>query len=209
MSIRCCHLRKVFPKLFEHQPNNCIFAIYSLRNTSIIHTMDFGKILSKVVDVAKDYLDNQQKSAQPARQAQPAPRPAEPERAPEREKTAAEWVDYFREILKSEFPSYDIRENVAVTDLVGFVSDEFQLYTTRPYQVYKAEWGQPFTFVLEQNGKAVGVVMLGSGHSHDANVKYLISRVYAEKLNLPYINFYTQMPNERNYVIGRIRKFLN
>ena len=170
--------------------------------------MDFGKILSKVVDVAKDYLDNQQKSAQPARQAQPAPRPAEPERAPEREKTAAEWVDYFREILKSEFPSYDIRENVAVTDLVGFVSDEFQLYTTRPYQVYKAEWGQPFTFVLEQNGKAVGVVMLGSGHSHDANVKYLISRVYAEKLNLPYINFYTQMPNERNYVIGRIRKFL-
>ena len=209
MSIRRCHLRKVFPKLFEHQPNNCIFAIYSLRNTSIIHTMDFGKILSKVVDVAKDYLDNQQKSAQPARQAQPAPRPAEPERAPEREKTAAEWVDYFREILKSEFPSYDIRENVAVTDLVGFVSDEFQLYTTRPYQVYKAEWGQPFTFVLEQNGKAVGVVMLGSGHSHDANVKYLISRVYAEKLNLPYINFYTQMPNERNYVIGRIRKFLN
>ena len=171
--------------------------------------MDFGKILSKVVDVAKDYLDNQQKSAQPARQAQPAPHPAEPERAPEREKTAAEWVDYFREILKSEFPSYDIRENVAVTDLVGFVSDEFQLYTTRPYQVYKAEWGQPFTFVLEQNGKAVGVVMLGSGHSHDANVKYLISRVYAEKLNLPYINFYTQMPNERNYVIGRIRKFLN
>ena len=209
MSIRRCHLRKVFPKLFEHQPNNCIFAIYSLRNTSIIHTMDFGKILSKVVDVAKDYLDNQQKSAQPARQAQPAPRPAEPERAPEREKTAAEWVDYFREILKSEFPSYDIRENVAVTDLVGFVSDEFQLYTTRPYQVYKAEWGQPFTFVLEQNGKAVGVVMLGSGHSHDANVKYLIARVYAEKLNLPYINFYTQMPNERNYVIGRIRKFLN
>ena len=209
MSIRRCHLRKVFPKLFEHQPNSCIFAIYSLRNTSIIHTMDFGKILSKVVDVAKDYLDNQQKSAQPARQAQPAPRPAEPERAPEREKTAAEWVDYFREILKSEFPSYDIRENVAVTDLVGFVSDEFQLYTTRPYQVYKAEWGQPFTFVLEQNGKAVGVVMLGSGHSHDANVKYLIARVYAEKLNLPYINFYTQMPNERNYVIGRIRKFLN
>ena len=171
--------------------------------------MDFGKILSKVVDIAKDYLDNQQKSAQPARQTQPTPRPAEPEREPEREKTAAEWVNYFREILKNEFMAYDIRENVAVTDLVGFVSDEFQLYTTRPYQVYKAEWGQPYTFVLEQNGKAVGVVMLGSGHSHDANVKYLIARVYAEKLNLPYINFYTQMPNERDYVIGRIRKFLN
>ena len=40
-------------------------------------------------------------------------------------------------------------------------------------------------------------------------MKYLIARMYAEKLDLPYINFYTQMPNERNYVIERIRKFLN
>ena len=104
---------------------------------------------------------------------------------------------------------YTIREKVPVTDLVGFVSDEEQLYTTRPRQVYKAEWGQPYTFVLEVGGTPKAVVMLGKGHSHDENVKYLIARMYAEKLNLPYINFYTQMPNERNYVIGRIRKFLN
>ena len=96
-----------------------------------------------------------------------------------------------------------------VTDLAGFVSDEKQLYKTRPTQAYKAEWGQPFTFVLEANGSAKAVVMLGKGHSHCENVKYLVSRMYAEKLNLPYINFYTQMPNERSYVIGRIRKFLN
>ena len=36
-----------------------------------------------------------------------------------------------------------------------------------------------------------------------------IARMYAKKLGLPYINFYTQMENERSYVIGRIRKFLN
>ena len=95
-----------------------------------------------------------------------------------------------------------------MTDLVGFAADECQLYTTRPSQVYKAEWGQPFTFVLETDGKPKGVVMLGSGHSHDENVKYLIARMYAEKLDIPYINFYTQMPNERNYVIGRIRKLM-
>ena len=169
--------------------------------------MDFGKLLWKLVGVAKEYIDDSQKKEQPTRQSYSAPRPAEP--TVEREKTPAEWIDYFREILKSEFQLYDIRENVPVTDLVGFASDEFQLYTTRPEQVYKAEWGQPYTFVLENNGKAVAVVMLGNGHSHDSNVKYLISRVYAEKLDLPYINFYTQMPNERNYVIGRIRKFLN
>ena len=51
--------------------------------------------------------------------------------------------------------------------------------------------------------------MLGNGHSHDSNVKYLIARMYAKKLDIPYINFYTQMDNKRGYVIERIRKFLN
>ena len=169
--------------------------------------MDFGKLFLKVVDVAKDYLDNAQKDAQPTRQAQPAPRHVEP--VVEKEKTPAEWEAYFREILTSEFSEYSIREKVPVTDLVGYANDEFQIYHTRPCQAYKAEWAQPYTFVLENDGKAKAVVMLGNGHSHDSNVKYLIARVYAEKSGLPYINFYTQMTNERNYVIGRIRKFLN
>ena len=168
--------------------------------------MDFGKLLLKIAGVAKDYLDEQQKSAEPARQSRSTQKYASP--AAEREKTAAEWNAYFKEILQNEFSSYTIRENVPVTDLVGFAADECQLYTTRPSQVYKAEWAQPFTFVLETDGKPKGVVMLGSGHSHDENVKYLIARMYAEKLDIPYINFYTQMPNEQNYVIGRIRKFM-
>ena len=172
--------------------------------------MDFGNLFNKLVDVAKEYFEGSQKDAQPVRQAQPArqePRPVSP--TVEREKTAAEWETYFKEILLNEFSSYTIRENVAVQDLVGFASDEFQLYKTRPYQVYKAEWGKPYTFVLEKDSKAVAVVMLGNGHSHDSNVKYLIARMYAKKLGIPYINFYTQMPNERGYVIERIRKFLN
>lgn len=170
--------------------------------------MDFGKLLLKVLGFAKDYVDEQQKGAEPVRQSRPVQRQAAPAVEVEREKTAAEWEAYFKEILLNEFPLYTIRENVAVTDLVGFAADECQLYTTRPSQVYKAEWGQPYTFVLETDGNPKGVVMLGSGHSHDENVKYLIARMYAEKLDLPYINFYTQMPNERSYVIGRIRKFL-
>jgi hypothetical protein len=51
--------------------------------------------------------------------------------------------------------------------------------------------------------------MLGKGHSHYSGVKYLIARMYAKKLGLPYINFYTQMPNERGYVISRLRRFLH
>jgi L-rhamnose isomerase len=124
------------------------------------------------------------------------------------EKTPAEWEAYFREILLTEFSGYSIREKVPVTDLAGFANDEFKLYKTRPTQAYKAEWGQPYSFVLESGGSAKGVVMLGNGHSHDSNVKYLIARMYAKKLGIPYINFYTQMPNDRNYVIGRIRKLM-
>jgi hypothetical protein len=175
--------------------------------------MDFGKVLLKIVglakDAAQDYIENSQKEARQTQQSRPAQNYSAPavERV-EREKSEAEWNAYFKEILLSEFPSYTIRENVKVTDLVGFVADECQLYKTRPTQAYKAEWGQPYTFVLESDGNTKGVVMLGNGHSHDAGVKYLIARMYAQKLGIPYINFYTQMPNERDYVIGRIRKFM-
>ncbi len=170
--------------------------------------MDFLKLFLKLLGLAKDhYLDEGTPSARSERPSRPEPRFTAP--VVEVEKTPAQWEDYFREILKSEFPSYTFREKVKVTDLVGFVSEVCQLYTTRPEQAYKAEWGQPYTFVLESNGAPRAVVMLGSGHSHDENVKYLIARMYAQKLGLPYINFYTQMPNERAYVIERIRKFLN
>ena len=166
--------------------------------------MSVIKFLLKLFGAGQDDLDYYNERRE-ARQASPSqyrfPRTVE--------RTPAEWESYFRDILLRNFSSYTIRENVPVTDLVGFANDEAQLYTTRPTQAYKAEWGQPYSFVLEADGKAKAVVMLGSGHSHDSNVKYLIARMYAEKLDLPYINFYTQMPNERNYVIDRIRKFLN
>ena len=171
--------------------------------------MDLGKfLLKKVVDVAKEYIDNSMNEAKPTQQARPAQR-YEPEPEPEEiYRTDAEWHAFFKEILQSEFSSYTIRENVKVTDLAGFVSDEFKLYKTRPTQAYKAEWGQPYTFVLESAGTPKALVMLGKGHSHDSNVKYLVARMYAKKLGMPYINFYTQMPNERGYVIQRIRKFV-
>lgn len=164
--------------------------------------MNFGKLLLKLVGFSKDYIEKYE--------ARPAQNHVSPTvKKVKREMTVSEWNAYFKEILLNAFASYTIRENVPVTDLAGFANDEFKLYKTRPTQAYKAEWGQPYTFVLESDGSAKGVVMLGDGHSHDSNVKYLIARMYAKKLGVPYINFYTQMPNERNYVIGRIRKLLN
>ena len=172
--------------------------------------MDFGKLLLKIVGIAKDaaqdYIENSQKEDRPTQQARTSQNYAAP--VVEREKTDAEWNAYFKAILLSEFPMYTIRENVKVTDLVGFANDEFKLYKTRPTQAYKAEWGQPYTFVLCRGTVPAGVVMLGGGHTHDKNVKYLISRMYCKKLGIPYINFYLQMENERNYVIGRIKDLM-
>ena len=124
------------------------------------------------------------------------------------ERTYQQWVDYFDEIIRTNFPQFNVKQNVPVTDLTGFTADTFQLYETRPYQTYKAEWGQPYTFVLCRGTVPAGVVMLGGGHTHDKNVKYLISRMYCKKLGIPYINFYLQMENERNYVIGRIKDLM-
>lgn len=139
--------------------------------------------------------------------AKPAPAPqAKPQ--PAREPAARDHTAYFAEILSSEFPQYTTQHNVKVTDLAGFATDEVQLYKTRPRQEYKAEWGEPYTFVLYQGATPKGIVMLGAGDSHSRKVKYLISRMYAKKMGLPYINFYTQMPNERDYVVERIEKFM-
>lgn len=158
-------------------------------------------IFQSFTDSNNPQQNNMSQSAQPTQFGQP-------ESTYIRERTPEEWETYFRYILKTEFQQYDIYEKVAVTDLVGYAIDEFKLYKKRPTQAYKAEWGQPYTFVLSQAGMIKGVVMLGNGRSHDSNVKYLISRKYAQKMGVPYINFYTQMPNERDYVINRIHKFL-
>ena len=168
-------------------------------------------IAEKVASVAqelaataqKEGLVNQSKPAAPARPSAPVHQDE-----PVQEKTASEWRAYFREIINAECPGLEVRENVPVTELVGDAADEFQLYETRPRQVYKAEWGEPYTFVLYEGGVPKGVVMLGDGHSHSAKVKYLIARMYTKKLGIPYINFYTQMPNERGYVAGRLHRFL-
>ena len=171
-----------------------------------------GKAVSQVQDAIKEVSDslNGQLGGTPAQQ--PARQAAQQQTWQAAQPQAPAYTDahaYFAEILATEFPGYGVAENVPVTDLTGPVADEFQLYKTRPRQVYQAAWGAPYTFVLYAGGAPCGVVMLGSGHSHDQNVKYLIARMYAKKMGLPYINFYTQMPNERAYVVQRIRKFLN
>lgn len=165
-----------------------------------------GIDLNKVKDAINNVIEEQGIKIPTPTEKKPAYVPAEDVEAPDW--TPEEWCNYFRGILQAEFPQYAVRENVPVTEIAGPAVDEFQLYKTRPRQVYRAEWGKPYTFVLYAGGAPKGVVMLGAGKSHAQNVKYLIARMYAKKCGLPYINFYTQMPNERDYVVSRIHRFL-
>ncbi len=170
----------------------------------------FGSVAEKALSQVKDAIANatQQQNQTSGHTPAQAPAYTPSNSGYEREKSPEEWQAFFRNILQTEFAAYGIREDVPVTELAGAAADSFQLYRTRPTQVYKAEWGKPYSFVMYQGIQPKAVVMLGGGHSHFSNVKYLISRMYAKKLGLPYINFYTQMPNERAYVAGRIAKFL-
>ncbi len=172
-----------------------------------------GKAVSQVQDAIKDaseqinsQLGNVQPQQRPA--AQPAARQTfSDDDAPDYGGRTPQ--AYFAEILATAFPGYGIAENVPVADVVGDLSAEFKLYKSRPYQVYKAEWGQPYSFVFYAGGQPKGVVMLGSGHQPCSNVKFLIAREYAKKMGIGYVHFYTQMPNKRDYVISRVKLYLD
>ena len=86
--------------------------------------MDFGKLLLKLVGVAKDSIEDSNNDSRPKQQS----RPSQSYTPPAVEKSVSEWEAYFKEILVSEFSSYNIREHVPVPDLVGFVTDEFKDY---------------------------------------------------------------------------------
>ena len=162
-----------------------------------------GILKSLLLDIAQKVLSTAAESPVETKKASvtPASQPVQ--------RDLIDSIMYFRDILAAEFPQYGVKENVPVTDLTGPANDSFKLYEDRPLQAYKAEWGEPYTFVLYLGDVPKGIVMLGDGHSHNAKVKFLISRMYAQKLGLPYINFYTQMPNEKDYVISRIERFMN
>lgn len=123
------------------------------------------------------------------------------------EKTDEEWKEYFRGILNRHFSQYTIQEDVPVTQLTGDTYDVFKLYKTRPNQVYKAEWGRSYDFVIYENGKVKAIIIIGDNRSYQ-NVKYLIAKMFAKKLQVPYIGFYKKFANEEDYVVERIKKEL-
>ena len=94
---------------------------------------------------------------------------------------------YFAEILASAFGSYQVRENV-------------------PLSEFGAQ-GRPYDFALYQNGGLAAVVVLAE-HNRTRNHPYWNSEKKAKEMGVPFINFYTHMPNERGFVINRINRLM-
>lgn len=103
--------------------------------------------------------------------------------APEAKKDKA----FFAGVLAQEFGAYEVRENVSPAELGGS--------------------GKPYDFGLYRDGRMAGVVML-TQHNRDNNAAYKNAKRACEAAGVPFINFYLHMPNERGYVVSRIKGLL-
>ena len=66
---------------------------------------------------------------------------------------------------------------------------------------------RPYSYALLRDGKAVVAIML-TDHNRDRNSAFLNARKSALDSKVTFLNFYTHCPNERNYVVSRIKNAL-
>ena len=134
--------------------------------------------------VSSPYGSPTQTYPAPGQQKAYAPPASAPASAPV---TQATDKAYFRAIIQDCFSNYIIREDVPVSELGGE--------------------GKPYDFALFNHGECCGVVTLVA-HNRDNNRYYKGAKAAAAANGVPFINFYTHMPNERGFVINRIKRLV-
>ena len=147
-------------------------------------------LFDKLVSGVKEVVDSVAESVQGPSTTPPPPVPASSQGwatpvAPQF--TTANAKPYFAGILAQEFAEYEIRESVPVAELGGV--------------------GKPYEFGLYQFGALKAVVVLVE-RNRDHNRAYLGSKEAALAARVPFVNFYLHMPNERGFVISRIRRLM-
>ena len=173
-----------------------------------------NEIINKLTNPNQNKTSRPQTNTPPSQFAQSSQSHATPREVDDNEplynyNNPAETRAYYRDILKAEFPQYELREDVPVTSVRGsetLVEEKF--WKEMPRKHYKPEEGRPYDFGMYMGGELKAVVSLGQGSSHDIKKEYLVSRAYARKAGIPYINFYTQFANRKPYVVDRVRKFM-
>ncbi|MEA4911179.1 MAG: hypothetical protein VB092_01010 [Oscillospiraceae bacterium] len=96
----------------------------------------------------------------------------------------------FASILSEEFSAYEVKTDVAPAQLGAAAA---------PARAYD--------FALYKGGRAAGVILL-TPHNRDRNAAFKNARAAAQKAGVPFINFYEHYPNERSYIVTRIKSFL-
>lgn len=94
------------------------------------------------------------------------------------------------EILAACFPAYEVQREVPASAFGWSVSP-----------------ARPYSYCLYSGGYLSAVIML-TPHNRDNNAAFRNARAACAENGIPFINFYTHMPNERQYVVERIRSFL-
>ncbi len=92
-------------------------------------------------------------------------------------------------ILNSEFPGYDIRTQIAATALGA------------------PDGCRAFDYGLYLNGTPVLMIMV-TDHNRERNRAYNGAKQACANSGVKFMNFFTHMPNERSYVVNRIKSAL-
>lgn len=102
----------------------------------------------------------------------------------------------FASFLQNRFSQYELRNNVSASQCgmqpVAAFRDRNKAYPCKP-----------FDFVLFSGGSPVCVIMY-TPHNRDGLAIYKNAKATATQYRVPFINFFTQMENDQNYVYNRI-----
>lgn len=142
--------------------------------------------IEKATGLDVDGSDSRQNYSQPPKAAPVQQRtsynqPAEKRSAP-----------YFASIIRECFPQYIVRQRLTAAELgLPAVGNE-----------------RAYDFVLYSGSRIAGVIML-TPHNRDRCRAFYNAKSAVALNGIPFINFFLHYPNERDYVVARIRSYLN
>lgn len=97
--------------------------------------------------------------------------------------------DTLRHIITTEFSTYELRENIPVAEF-GLSEDIF------------------YTFGMYQNGTSVLMINVYADRNQYRLKRYRLAKEVAENRGVKHLNFFTHLPNERDYIVNRLRENL-
>ncbi len=107
-------------------------------------------------------------------------------------------MEYFRKVLREQFPECTFEENVSVDRLGWAVANAYKTYGN----VYP---DRPFEFVMYKDNRLVATILL-TDHNRESLAVCKNTIATSEAYHVPCINFLMQFPNEASYVRERIAK---